>query len=218
MARRTPIIAATACAVSATLLLTGCGGGSGDSSSDKIKGADGGSMRPSTSVSPTGNGRPDVSLPSDVHLIFDFDKPSDKDKAAAMADAENYIRALKHGIVKQNPDDPAYKFYSGPLAARYAKSQIQAWVKGGWTPTGTDRYYNAEANSVGTPKTLLVTFCRNQAKSYGKSVKTGKIKYTGESPADYDKYSLLMTPARSDTTLWKTSQIEVQGPVKECHG
>ncbi|MCX4724623.1 hypothetical protein [Streptomyces sp. NBC_01306] len=218
MARRTPAIAA-ALAVSAALLLTACGGSNNDASKDKIKGADEGTKSPSASTSAaTGDGRPDVSVPADLHLNFSFDKPADAAKAAAMGDAENYIRALKHGIVKQNPEDPAYKFYSYPVAARYAKSQIQAWVKGDWTPTGTDRYFNAEANSVGTSKSVLVTFCRNQAKSYSKSVKTGKINDVGESLDSYQKYSLLMAPSTTDGKVWKAQQIEVQGRVKECRG
>ncbi|MCX4548994.1 hypothetical protein [Streptomyces sp. NBC_01500] len=218
MARRTPTIAA-ALAVGAAVLLTACGGSSDNSSSDKIKGAGEGSKSPSASASTsTGDGRPDVSVPADLHLNFDFDKPSDAAKAGAVADAENYIRALKHGIVKQNPDDPAYQFYSGPAASRYAKSQIQAWVKGGWTPTGTDHYFNAEANPVGASKSLLVTFCRDQAKSFGRSVKTGKIKYVSESLDDYEKFSLLMAPSKENSKLWKTQQIEVQGRVKECRG
>ncbi|WP_371791079.1 hypothetical protein OG285_13635 [Streptomyces sp. NBC_01471] len=218
MARRTPTIAA-ALAVSAALLLTACGGSSDDASKDKIKGADEGTKSPSASASSsTANGRPDVSVPSDLHLNFTFDKPADAAKAAAVDDAENYIRALKHGIVKQNPNDPAYQFYSGPVAARYAKSQIQAWMKGGWTPTGTDRYFDAQADSIGKSKSVLVTFCRNQTKSYSKSVKTGKINYVGESPDSYQKYSLLMAPSKAGSNVWKTQQIEVQGRVKECQG
>ncbi|WP_229703626.1 hypothetical protein [Streptomyces albiflavescens] len=205
----------TAAALTATaaLLLTACGGG--DDSSGGIKGADTGSSTPSASASKAAADAPDLSLPGDLHLVFDFDKPSDAQHAAAVDTATNYIRALKHGIVKQNPDDPAYQYYSVGGAAKYAKTQIQAWVDGGWTPTGTDKYYKAETAKVGSTG-VLVTFCRNQAKSFSKKIKTQKIHYTKESLDSYQKFSILMRPAADSGHAWKAQQIEVQGRVKEC--
>ncbi|TLS41946.1 hypothetical protein FE633_33210 [Streptomyces montanus] len=215
MARRTVTTAATF-AATAALLLTACGGGD-DSSSDDIKGADKGSNSPSASASGSkaDADQPDLSLPKDLDLVFDFDKPSDTKQAAALADAENYIRALNHGFAAQDPNDPAYQYYSGDQAAQYAKSQIQAWVKGGWTPTGTDKYYDEDVKTMGT-KRVLVTFCRNQAKFYGKEIKSGKILYTDENLESYQKYSMLMTPSSGSSQVWKTQVIEVTGKVKEC--
>ncbi|WP_369248433.1 hypothetical protein [Streptomyces sp. R41] len=215
MARRT-LTTAAAFAATATLLLTACGG-SNDDSSDGIKGADTGSSSPSASTSKANSDAPDLSLPGDLHLVFDFAKPSDSKHAAALDTATNYIRALKHGIVKQNPDDPAYQYYSVGGAAKYAKSQIQAWVDGGWTATGTDKYFNADTANVGSTG-VLVTFCRNQAKSYSKKIKTGKTHYTKESLDSYQKFTILMRPSPGSTQSWKAQQIEVQGRVKECQG
>ncbi|WP_326694235.1 hypothetical protein OG204_22065 [Streptomyces sp. NBC_01387] len=216
MARRTPTIAA-ALAVGAALLLTACGGSSDNSSSDKIKGAGEGSKSPSASASTsTGDGRPDVSVPADLHLNFDFDKPSDAKHAAALADAENYIRALDHGINAQDPNDPAYKFYSGADAAHYAKTEIQAWVTGGWTATGTDRYYNAEISPVGDGKRVSVTFCRDQSKFYGKEIKTKKILQTKASSKSFQKFSMLMDQPTGSSDVWKTQLINVKGTASEC--
>ncbi|MFJ3711227.1 hypothetical protein [Streptomyces sp. NPDC090053] len=216
MARRTPTIAA-ALAVGAAVLLTACGGSSDNSSSDKIKGAGEGSKSPSASASTsTGDGRPDVSVPADLHLNFDFDKPSDAKHAAALADAENYIRALDHGIAKQDPNDPAYQFYSSGGAEKYAKSQIQAWVKGKWVTTGKDRYFSPNISTI--EKSVLVTFCRNQSEFYSKEIKTGKIKYTKESLDSYQKFSMLMSPSADNPNVWQARQIDVLGRVKECQG
>ncbi|WP_227025866.1 hypothetical protein [Streptomyces fodineus] len=198
----------------AALLLTACGGGGGGRT-DGIKGADGGSSSPSSSATTGGDG-PDVSVPKDLNLVFDFTKPSDAKQAAALTDAENYIRALKHGIVKQDPNDPAYQYYSGGQAAQYAKSQIQAWVKGGWTATGTDKYYDAKATTMSGGKRVLVAFCRNQAKFYGKEIKTGKILYTKESLGSYEKFSLLMFPPSGSSDAWRAQVAEVVGNAKEC--
>jgi hypothetical protein len=218
VARRALPITAAALTTTAALLLTACGG---SESPDDIKGADTASKSPSTS-SPAvpESDRPDVSLPKDFRLVFDFDEPSDPDHAAALADAANYIRALNHGITQQNPDDPAYQFYSGAGAARYAKSQIQEYVDGGWTVTGTDRYYAAETSSMDgskTTKTVMVTFCEDQSKAYGKEVKSGKVHYTEESLASYQKFSILMA-SQSDSPVWRAQHITVAGKAKECQG
>lgn len=208
--------ALVALAASTTLLLTACGGGS-DGSSDEIEGAGKGASKPSASAS-TDDGSPDVSVPKDLKLLFDFSKPSDPKQAAAVDNAANYIRALKHGIVRQDENDPAYKYYSAAQAAQYAKTQIKTWIKGGWVPTGTDRYFKSEATELGEGKAVLVTFCRNQAKSFSKDIKGGKIHYGKESLDSYQKFSVLMSPPQGDAEVWKAQTVEVQGRVKECRG
>ncbi|MGW6026426.1 hypothetical protein [Streptomyces sp. NPDC055099] len=214
MARRSmPALAALA--ATTTLLLTACGGGGSEGSSDEIEGAGKGSSKPSASA-PTD--APDVSVPKDLKLVFDFSRPSDPKQAKAVDNAENYIRALKHGIVQQDVNDPAYRYYSAAQAARYAKTQIKAWVDGGWVPTGTDRYFKSEATELGGGKAVLVTFCRNQAKSFSKDIKGGKIHYGKESLDSYQKFSVLMSPPSGSDKIWKAQKTEVQGRVKECRG
>ncbi|GAA2560416.1 MULTISPECIES: hypothetical protein [Streptomyces] len=221
MARRALPVTAAALTATAALLLSACGGDGDGSSSDDIKGADAGAGNPSASSSVSSEvERPDVSVPKDLQLVFDFETPSDPDHAAALADAANYIRALNHGITQQDPEDPAYRFYSGAGAARYAKSQIQEYVDGGWTVTGTDRYYDAETSSAGKSKatrTVLVTFCEDQSQAYGKEVESGKVHHTEESLASYQKFSILMA-SQQDSPVWRAQQITVEGKAEECRG
>jgi hypothetical protein len=217
VARRALTTTAAAFAATAALLLTACGGGGEDKSSDDIKGADSGTRSPSASASGSaGADRPDVSVPKDLKLVFDFDQPSDAKHAAALADAENYIRALKHGIAKQDPNDPAYQFYSGAQAEQYAKSQIESWVKGGWTVTGTDRYYDEDIATLSDGKGVLVSFCRNQAKFYGKEIKTEKVLRTKESLDSYQAWKVLMVPPAGSSQAWKAGNVEVIGKAEEC--
>ncbi|MFF4825313.1 hypothetical protein ACFY20_20210 [Streptomyces sp. NPDC001312] len=219
MARRAlPATASTLTALTAiaTLTLTACGGG-GDAKSDDIKGADTGTATPTASASSAADAqRPDISVPKDLTLVFDFKKPSDSDEATALDDASNFIRALKHSIAAQDPKDAAYQFYSTAGAAKYAESQIEAWVKGGWTPTGEDRYYDAVTSKADGAKAVLVSFCRNQAKSYSKDIKTNQVNYTKESLDSYLKYRILMKPSASSSGIWQAQQIEVEGKAKEC--
>ncbi|MEU0999324.1 hypothetical protein [Streptomyces tibetensis] len=217
MARRALTTTAAAFAATAALLLTACGGSGDDTSSDDIKGAGDGSSRPSASASgPADSDRPDVSVPKDLKLVFDFDKPSDAKQAAALSDAENYVRALKHGIAAQDPDDPAYRFYSGAQATQYAKSQIEAWVKGGWTVYGTDKYYDEDVAAVSDGKGVVVSFCRNQAEFYGKEIKTDKVIRTEESLDSYQRWRMLMVPPAGSSGVWKAGTVEVMGKAKDC--
>lgn len=221
MARTALTMTAATLTATAALLLTACGGGGDDSSQDDIKGAETStnSATPSPSASDSSDvDRPDVSLPEDLKLVFDFEKPSDADAAAALDDAANYIRALDHGIAQQDPNDPAYQFYSTGGAQKYAQSQIEAWVKDGWTVTGNDRYFDASVESAGEGKSTLVTFCRNQAKFYSKKVETGKVSYTDENLNSYQRFSLLMSPSETSAEVWQARQIKVRGRVEECKG
>ncbi|EFL34125.1 lipoprotein [Streptomyces viridochromogenes DSM 40736] len=198
-------------------MLTACGGGGDEKSQDDIKGAGGGPKSPAASASgPAAADRPDVSVPKDLKLVFDFDKPSDVKQAAALADAENYIRALKHGIAEQDPEDPAYRFYSGAQASQYAKSQIESWVKGGWTVTGTDKYYDEDVTPLKNGKSIVVSFCRNQAEFYGREIKSKKVLHTKESLDSYQSWKLLMIPPSGPSQVWKTGNVEVFGKAKQC--
>ncbi|MFF7310320.1 hypothetical protein [Streptomyces sp. NPDC008137] len=214
MARRALTTTVATLSATAVLLLTACGGGEG-TQSDDIKGAGTGANSPSASPS-AASGRPDVSLPSDLKVEFDITKPSDTRHAAALDSAEKYILALNHGITAQDPDDPAYQFYSLGNATKYAKSQIQAWVGDDWTATGTDSYYQGRTDDVGKSDGVLVTMCRDQGKFYGKNVETKKIRYTKQSLNDFQEFRLLMKPPQESQKVWKVLQIEVQGRVEDC--
>ncbi|MET9758667.1 hypothetical protein ABZ016_06370 [Streptomyces sp. NPDC006372] len=220
MARRALNTTATAFVAAAALFLTACGG-SDDASSGDIKGAGDASSSPSASASAsTDVDRPDVSVPKDLDLVFDFEKPSDQDSAAALDDAANYIRALTHGITKQDPEDPAFQFYSSGQASQYAHSQIKEYVDGGWTLTGEDRYYQAETSPGDESekvKTVSVTFCEDQSKVYGKEVKTEKVHRTKESLASYQKFTLLMTSVKGNP-VWRAQQVTVEGKAEACRG
>lgn len=220
MTRCAPKMTAAELTVAAALLLTACGGG-GDGSSDGIGKAGKGTGGPAASASgpaSTGVERPDVSVPKDLDLVFDFEEPSDQNSAAALEDAANYLRALNHGITKQDPADPAFRFYSSGRAGQYAHAQIKEYADGGWTLTGTDRYYDAEINSRDKTekiKTVSVTFCEDQSKVFGREVKSEKVHRTKESPASYQKFTLLMASVK-DNPVWRAQRITVVGEAAAC--
>ena len=76
----------------------------------------------------------DVSLPKDMNLVFDWDKPTNKNEAAAMDDAANYIRAIYHGVDKRTSNDAAVTTYSTGDGLTYAKTQIETGSRAAGRP------------------------------------------------------------------------------------
>ncbi|MCH5676135.1 hypothetical protein [Streptomyces gilvus] len=222
MKRRT-LPAAAALTAAAALLLTACGGGSDNSkANDKIVGADTGSAKPSASPSTSDAAgdikRPSMNFPSDFEMVFNDTKPSDTQAAAALSDAENFVRAVNYGIVQQDPENAAYKFYSTPggTAQAYAKKQIKQYVDGGWTVTGVQRYSRSKVDMTSDGNRASVSFCDDDSKFYGKEVKSKKILKTQPSDKDYYFFEIVMTTSKEAKGLWTAEDIEVQTEATQC--
>ncbi|MFE2584699.1 hypothetical protein [Streptomyces sp. NPDC059378] len=222
MKRRT-LPVATALAATAVLLLTACGSGDDKASdNDKIAGADQGSATPKESASASGapaEDKPDgvdVSLPKDMNLVFDWDKPKDKNEAAAMDDAANFVRAIYHGVDKRTSKDAAVTAYSTGEGLTYAKTQIDSRVDDGWTATGTRRHYQATTRSASNGNSVEVAFCVDSSKFYGKEVKTGEVVKTKPSTADFDYFKIVMVKYPTGEGLWQASKVYVETKAEKC--
>ncbi|MGW7419731.1 hypothetical protein ACWGJB_06625 [Streptomyces sp. NPDC054813] len=222
MKRRT-LPAAAALAATAALLLTACGSGDnkgGDN--DKIAGADQGTKTPTPSTSASGalaEDKPDgvdVSLPKDMNLVFDWDKPKDKNEAAAMEDTANYVRAIYHGVDKRTSKVAAVTAYSTGNGLSYAQTQINERVDGGWTAIGTRRHYEATTRSASNGNSVEVDFCVDSSKFYGKEVKTGKILKSEPSIADYDYFKIIMVKLPTSDGLWQAAKVFVEAKAEQC--
>ncbi|RDD86326.1 hypothetical protein [Streptomyces parvulus] len=221
--KRRSLPVAAALAASAALLLTACGGGDDKSSdNDKIAGADQETETPKESAKPSGAGatdKPDgvdVSLPKDMNLVFDWDKPENKDESAAMEDAANYLRAIYRGVDKRTSKDAALAAYATGEATHYAETQINEWIKGGWTGTGTRRHYDATTRSAPNGNSVEVAFCADTGKFYGKEVKTGKVLKTEPSLKDFNFYKVIMVKLPTGEDLWQASKVFVETEAQKC--
>ncbi|MGA5313926.1 hypothetical protein ACPCTK_07340 [Streptomyces pseudogriseolus] len=224
MKRRT-LSTTAAFAVATALLLTACGGGDdGSADSDQIEGAGQRSEQPSKSAEPAAPAAPeqekpdgvDVSLPADMKLVFDWDKPEDKNEAAAMDDAANYVRAIYHGIDKRTTDAAALVAYSKGQGLTYGQTQINARLEGGWTATGTRRHYQATTRSTPAGDAVEVAFCVDSTKFYSKEVKTGKVIKGTPSLTDFDHFKIIMLKAPTGDGLWQASEVYVEGKAAKC--
>jgi hypothetical protein len=214
---------AVALTATAALLLTACGSGDDKSSgNDKVTGADEGAETPKESAEPSAapaEDKPDgvdVSLPKDMKLVFDWDKPEDKNEAAAMDDAANYLRAIYRGVDKRTTKDAAVTAYATGDGLHYAQVQINEWIKGGWTATGTRRHYDATTRSAPNGKSVEVAFCADTGKFYGEEVKTGKVLKTEPSLKDFGYYKVVMVKVPTGDGLWQASKVFVETSAERC--
>ncbi|WP_413757639.1 hypothetical protein [Streptomyces sp. MMBL 11-3] len=220
--KRRSLPVAAALAATAALLLTACGGGDDKSSdNDKIAGADQASKKPSKSAEPAGAAKDkpdgvDVSLSKDMNLVFDWDKPKAKNEAAAMDDAANYLRAIYRGVDKRTAEDAAVAAYSTGEGLHYAQVQINEWIKGGWTGTGTRRHFDVTTRSTTNGNSVEVAFCSDASKFYGKEVKTGKVLKTEASPKDFGYYRIIMVKFPTSDDLWQASKVFVETKAAKC--
>ncbi|MER6147879.1 hypothetical protein ACWCQB_06530 [Streptomyces hirsutus] len=221
--KRRSLPVAAAFAAAAALLLTACGGGDDNGkAADEIAGADQGTETPTKSAEPSGapaEDKPDgvdVSLPADMNLVFDWEKPKDKNEAAAMEDAGNYLRAIYRGVGKRTTKDATLTAYATGEGLHYGEVQINEWLKGGWTATGTRRHYDATTRSASNGSSVEVAFCSDASKFYGKEVKTGKVLKTEPSLKDFGYYKIIMVKVPTAEGLWQASKVYVETGVEKC--
>ncbi|MGW3314798.1 hypothetical protein [Streptomyces fungicidicus] len=214
MKRRT--LSITAMFATATLLLTACG------EADDKPGAGQDTENPSKLAEPSGaaaQDKPDgvdVSLPSDMNLVFDWEKPKDKNEAAAMEDAANYVRAIYQGVDKRTSEGAAVTAYSTGGGLSYAQTQIDVRVDGGWTATGIRRHYQATTRSAANGTSVEIAFCVDSSRFYGKEIKTGKVLKSEPSIADYDHFKIIMVRVPTGDGLWQASRVYVEAKAAKC--
>ena len=222
--KRRSLPVAAALTATAALLLTACGSGDDNSTAnDKIAGAEQTTATPTKSAEPSAaaaaTDKPDgvdVSLPKDINLVFDWTKPTNKNEAAAMDDAANFIRAIYRGVDKRTAKDAAVTAYSTGGGLHYAQVQINEWIKGGWTASGTLRHYDATTRSAANGNSVEVAFCSDSSKFPGKEFKTGKILTSTPSIADYDHFKIVMVKFPTSDDLWQASNVSVETEASEC--
>ncbi|MFI1211820.1 hypothetical protein ACH4UV_29940 [Streptomyces sp. NPDC020802] len=220
--KRRSLPVAAALAATAALLLTACGGGDDKSSdNDKIAGAGQDKEKPKKSAESAGaaEDKPDgvdVSLPADMDLVFDWDKPKKKNEAAAMDDAANYIRAIYRGIDKRTTKDAALAAYSTGEGLTYAKTQVDRRVEGGWTATGIRRHYEASTRSTTNGNSVEVAFCVDSNKFYSKEIKSGKVLKSKPSIDGFDFFKIIMVKFPTSDDLWQASKVFVETKAAKC--
>ncbi|MCX4974001.1 hypothetical protein [Streptomyces sp. NBC_00620] len=216
MNRRPSLLATAALGAATALLLTGCGGGDGDSTgNDKIAGADTGSE---TSASPSASAaaaadRPKVELPSDLTYTFDWPKTGDENKDAVLSDSEQSIKAVDLAIANQDALDKAYLFYYEGEAAANTQTFIEAYVEAKARTTGAYRFYDAVVNVSDSDSASLV-YCEDQGKAYDMYLETKKVDKTAVTKNSYVLYNTQLH--KNTDGVWVIEKLLSQRGSTKC--
>ncbi|WP_405932158.1 hypothetical protein [Streptomyces sp. NBC_00827] len=216
MNRRPSLLATAALGAATALLLTGCGGGDGDSTgNDKIAGADTGSetsASPSASAS-TAADRPKVELPSDLTYTFDWPKTGDENKDAVLSDSEQSIKAVDLAIANQDALDKAYLFYYEGEAAANTQTFIEAYVEAKARTTGAYRFYDSVVNVSDSDSASLV-YCEDQGKAYDMYLETKKVDKTAVTKNSYVLYNTQLH--KNTDGVWVIEKLLSQRGSTKC--
>ncbi|MBV9026298.1 MAG: hypothetical protein JO362_21470 [Streptomycetaceae bacterium] len=194
----------------ATLLLSACGNDA--KPSDTIKGAQTGpAPSPSASVADAAH-RPKITLPADVHDVFEDTSTGDPTKDAIWSDAAQRVMALDEAKAEGNPRLPALLYYSAPLAQASAYQSVERDVQHGYSITGTDRYYAPDITVRNDTATL--NYCSDESKWFTKVRKTGKVMTT---PVDKNSYVWHITGLKQNAAgVWQTAFVNTQRGATQC--
>jgi hypothetical protein len=213
--RHVPI--AVVIAATASLLLTACGGGSGDSKdNDKIAGADTGDTKASASPTVTAADsaqRPKVTLPSDVTDVFEGWETGDAVKDAVLADTSRRIDALAFSITQGNADEPVLAYYYKSDALVGASQWVKEFVDAKKSMTGETRYFKPNVDVYAEGKATL-TYCSFEGKAFVKDRKTGESAKTPVTDKSYLLYSTRLE--KSDKGIWQTAVLNSERANTTC--
>ncbi|MGC0331657.1 hypothetical protein RKD23_004647 [Streptomyces sp. SAI-170] len=192
-------------AVTAVLLvLTGCGGGSDASKADDNRAGVNTDVSPSPSPTKAVTNRPEITLPSDLKLVFEDGRTGDPVKDAVLADSAERMRAVDAAITGTDPKGEAIGYYNTGKALEAALSWVAQFKDAGATITGEVRYYDREVTLKGQNSATL-TFCADEGKGFSKDKKTGEVART---PVTENSYVLYNTSLDKNADgVWQTSQV-----------
>ncbi|MET8011459.1 hypothetical protein ABZU86_10380 [Streptomyces sp. NPDC005271] len=216
MNTHTPTKAGLAALLTATALaLTACGSDSSSGDDKKIDGAKKATKSASPTASPSDDGlkRPKITLPSDVHNVFEDRKTGDPKKDAVLADNERRINSVDEAITSGDRNRPGLKFYSKEGALLSASEYVQTFIDNGTTFTGATRYYDRKVTFL-KDGAAAVTYCSDETKSYNKNRKTQEVRKLPGSPDDYTFYNTRLEKNKSG--VWQTSNVISQEGAKQC--
>ncbi|MER6226962.1 hypothetical protein ABT189_41515 [Streptomyces sp900105755] len=208
--------------LTAVLLLTGCGGGDGTGGAKAA--ADKASSVPTTTgvsastsasaaASTSSDGRPKITLPSDVRLTFEGGRTGDAVKDEVLADSAEMTRAVDAAIAGTDPKGQAMGYYTTGKALEASLSWVSQFKKANVTITGVVRYYDRKV-TLESKTSALLTYCGDESKGFSKDKKTNKINKTPVTKDSYVTYNTRLD--KNSDGVWQTSQIISTRGAAQC--
>lgn len=211
--------AAGACLfTAAALTLTACSGGSGgsgDSDSGTIDGAEpGGKKSPAPSASPSlDKDAPAFDLPKGLTVRIEAAQTGDTTKDELLRDIGYSVQARVEGFAKGDGKTPNINRYFAMPALSYWGGQIEASHKKGRTVTGEYHFYGFKVSDL-KKATAAVRFCEDQRKAFGKEIESNKVLRT--TPSDSDFIETHLQAAKDAHGDWQVRSFRWDKGVDSC--
>lgn len=196
---------------SAALLLTACGSGDDDASTDKIKGADTGagasaSASPTASAAPAGVDRPEITLPKEFQADFERWTNSDPKLQAILNDGREELRSQYAAVIEADPDSEAVAFYNSEATLPTARKWIKQFVDDGETLIGKVTVFDPQV-SIGDSGSGVLFYCVDERQASTKDRKTGEVTKTPDKPESVIQYRINLD--KSPQGVWKAASVNV---------
>lgn len=201
-------LVAAALTASMALLMTACGSGGEDSSSDTIKGAEAGdgktSAGPSASASPGGVKRPEITLSKEFQAIFEGWSNSDPKLQEILDDGREELRSKYAAVIEADPESDAVAFYNSEATRATARKWIKQFTDDNDSIIGKVRVFDPQAHLSDTGSGVLF-YCVDERQASTKNRKTNKIVNTPDKPESLIQYRLRLD--KTPQGVWKTTSL-----------
>ncbi|MGW2294029.1 hypothetical protein [Streptomyces violaceorubidus] len=196
---------------SAALLLTACGSGDDNASSDKIKGADTGggttaSASPTASTAPEGIDRPEITLPKEFQADFAGWTNSDPKLQAILDDGREELRSQYAAVTDADPNSEAVAFYNSEATLPTTQKWIKQFVDDDETLIGKVRVFDPQV-SIGDSGSGVLFYCVDERQASTKDRKTGEVTKTPDKPESVIQYRINL--GKSPQGVWKAESVNV---------
>ncbi|WP_434594720.1 hypothetical protein [Streptomyces sp. A5-4] len=204
----------------AAFALTACGSGSGgsdDSGSDKISGAEvagskSPSVDPSASEAPE-KGAPAFDLPQDVTVEIDKARTGDPKGDALLRDVGYSAKAQIEAFAKGDGYTANMQRYYTGSASPYLGKGVKKYWDGGRTVTGKYSYYGFQVIDL-KENVATARYCEDQRNAFGKEIKTGKVDKGAASKNDFVETKI--EAAKNSKGDWQVRQFELKKAAETC--
>ena len=116
-------------------------------------------------------------------------------------------------MITDNPKSPGLSFYSSGDALASGYQWVKQELDGGYTITGTSRYYDRHVVSA-DGSSAVMSYCLDQSQEFGKVRKSGQVLKTPTSPNSFVLFNVRMQ--KNTAGVWQTTYVQSYEGEKKC--
>ncbi|MBV9026277.1 MAG: hypothetical protein JO362_21365 [Streptomycetaceae bacterium] len=148
-----------------------------------------------------------------MKYVFEGGSTGDSVKDQILSDNEQRIKSLDYAVITDDIKSPGLLFYSYGDALTSGYYWVKQELDGGYTLTGTSRYYDRNVVSV-DGNSAIISYCLDQSQEFGKVRKTGQVLKTPTTPKSFDLFNVNMQ--KNTAGVWQATRVESFAGEPKC--